>query len=213
MTKKGLLETIDKSILKKDVSLQALYTKYYSQMTEILKPFGNKTKIDGLESLKIVSNKNTFDMFIRSSSYNAVEDNLKGIVTELRHWTITNANLAEVEKVPTGPEQKLMRLQIIERLDGLIEDLNSVSDRHAEDKAIIEDTLQKLRGAKEILSKIFLPRSIAKSVATVEKLYNEMMLVIDTINKNLTKQCDAENFLSLADSIFRAAKAWNELPR
>lgn len=86
MRKKDLLGIIGKSILKNDVSLQVLYENYYPIIVAILQPFHNETKIDGLENLSIIGNRDSFDAFLRANSLDVVEKKIKEITKELYRW-------------------------------------------------------------------------------------------------------------------------------
>lgn len=117
MKKQKLLEILNNSILKDDAVLGGLYEKYYPPVCAVLKPFNGKTKIGKLSALDGVSSPAEFDAFLRTEGFDGIEKRLKLLLKELRDWA--RKQNTDRRKVPDGAEQKRMRLEIIERIDGI----------------------------------------------------------------------------------------------
>lgn len=125
----------------------------------MLQPFHNATKIDGLESLSIIGNRDSFDAFLRANSCDVVEKKIKEIIKELYHWRRERQNKKKRTKTSNGAEQKRMRSETIACLNDLISRCNLKFANLQINKESYDVIIKKLITARDILKEICLPRN------------------------------------------------------
>ena len=199
MKKKDLLEILEKSIFKDDVSIQGLYKKYYPLIEATLQPFPNKTKINGLVSLQEISTKNSFDTFLRANSTEDIEKKLCQLLKELRAWA--REQQMQVKKIPSGLEQRRMREEVINRLDTFMLYFEGLEDNTI--------GLQiKLKTAKNDLNEMFLPKNDLRVISC----YDTIMEELDKITFDNSSKC-GEAVYNAAEIVLKYLNEWCKLKR
>lgn len=199
MTKRFLLEMIDKSILKEDVSIQGLYKKYYPILKEVLRPYKDKTRLNFSISDDILKSKNAFDNFVRTHTYNEIEIAFQILIKEVR---VMIFEVSDLQLVPDGAVQLKMRTEIIGRIDSL----NVLFKEHSEEANydILFNLLMKARNA---LDEMIFPRGDKRVIC----YYFEIMETIDELLWRL--QTGSGEITSLCERINNVTNEWKMLNR
>ena len=172
MKKWALLDMFQNSILKNNVSTQALYNKYFPMICSILEQFSDNTDIAGLKFISKFKKKFAFDNYIRANNPDIVELQLCEILDELRIWANKNYSKKESLPIPDGFEQKQMREELIVRIDKCIAMLKSLENSND-----VNESTEKLKAAQNTLEIMFLPRNDYR----LTEYYNDIMLQLDRL--------------------------------
>ena len=203
-----MLGIIGKSILKNDVSLQVLYDSYYPIITDILRPFRNGIKIDGLDSLSDICNRDSFDTFLRSNGFVDVKKKLQDVVKELRRWARRQQNNKNNLKMSDGAKQKVMRCDLITRLDDLISCCDRCSTEFQKNKEDYNVIIEKLKNARDILKEIYLPRD-NKIVDELYELIGSYLDDIDIEFRLVNKE--SITIFYIAEQVLVAVNKWKQI--
>mgnify|MGYP001623949361 FL=1 len=181
MKKRALLGMLQNSILKDNVSTQALYYKYFPQICSILEQFPDNTDIAGPKFVSKFKRKFAFDNYIRGNNPDIIELQLREILDELRVWANKNYLKKEPLPIPDGAEQKQMREGIIARMDKCIAIFKS-----SENSEDVNELMIELKAAQRILEIMVLPRNDYR----VTEYYNDIMFQLDMLSteKNIARQ-------------------------
>lgn len=181
MKKRALLDMFQNSILKDNVSTQALYDKYFPMICSVLEQFSDNTNITGPKFITKYKKKFAFDNYIRDNSPDIVELQLCEILDELRIWANKNYLKKESLPIPDGFEQKQMREELIVRMDRCIAMMKSL-----ENSDDVNEVVGKLKAAQSTLEVMFLPRNDYR----VTEYYNDIMLQLDRLftEKDIARQ-------------------------
>lgn len=93
----NLLEMLTKSIWKEFPEKSSLYGVYYSRIEGLLHGLDEKTPIKDLDSLKGLTEKNAFDLFVRESTYEELDKRFYAISMEIGTWKVHMTEKIELQ--------------------------------------------------------------------------------------------------------------------